>query len=53
MLRFFLDMLFSGVIQCAQKLATQYGDCSALIAFWKHAMGTYHETKMVNTWNNP
>ena len=41
-------MLFSGVMQCAQKLATQHGACLALLAFWKHAMGNYHETKKVD-----
>ena len=45
----FLDMLFSGVVQCAQKLATQHGACQALLAFWKHAMGNYHEAKKVIT----
>ena len=42
-----LDMLFSGIVQCAQKLATQYGDCEALVPFWKASMGTYHETGKV------
>ena len=40
-------MVFYGVVQCAQKLATQHGACMALVAFWKHAMGTYHLTKKV------
>ena len=43
----FKDMLFSGVIQCAQKLATQHGACLALIAFWKISMGIYHENGKV------
>ena len=43
----FIDMLFSGVVQCGQKLATQHGACRALLAFWKHAMGNYHEAKKV------
>ena len=30
---FIEDMLVSGLIQCAQKLSTQYGDCLALISF--------------------
>ena len=45
--QFDLDMVFYGVVQCAQKLATQHGACMALVAFWKHAMGTYHLTKKV------
>ena len=40
-------MLFSGVVQCAQKLATQYGGCRALAAFWKWAAEQYHENKKV------
>ena len=40
-------MLFSGVIQLAQKLATQHGACQALTAFWKHSMGNYHENGKV------
>ena len=42
-----IDMLFSGVIQIAQKVATQHGACHALTAFWKNAMGTYHENGKV------
>ena len=41
-------MLFSGILQCAQKLATQHGDCLALISFWKASMGVYHENGKVN-----
>ena len=40
-------MLFSGVVQCAQKFATQYGGCRALAAFWKWAAEQYHENKKV------
>ena len=36
-------MLNSGVLQLAQKAATQHGACLALIAFWKNSMGSYHE----------
>ena len=36
-------MLFSGVVQLAQKLATQHGACLALTAFWKNSIGAYHE----------
>ena len=43
MYNFHCDMLFSGVVQCAQKAATQHGACQALIAFWKNSMGLYHE----------
>ena len=50
-LNFYLDMLFSGMVQCAQKLATQHGACQALLAFWKHAMGNYHQTKKVKISN--
>ena len=45
-------MLFSGVVQCAQKLATQHGACQALLAFWKQAMGSYHEAKKVSLISN-
>ena len=41
------DMIFSGVIQLAQKAATQHGACSALVSFWKNSMGSYHEMKKV------
>ena len=44
---FHCDMLFSGVVQCAQKLATQHGACHALIAFWKNAFAQYHENGKV------
>ena len=43
----FEDMLLSGIIQCAQKLATQYGACDALTSFWKYAIGTYHKANTV------
>ena len=46
-INYFQDMLFSGVIQCAQKLATQHGACLALTAFWKNSMGVYHENGKV------
>ena len=42
-----LDMLFSGVIQCSQKLAIQYGGCQALVSFWKYGIITYHQSKKV------
>ena len=42
-----LDMLFSGIVQCAQKHATQYGDCEALVSFWKASLAIYHETGKV------
>lgn len=41
-------MTFYGVVQCAQKLATQHGACDALTAFWKHSGGVYHENGKVN-----
>ena len=40
-------MLFSGVLQMAQKLATQHGDCLALVSFWKNSIGSYHENGKV------
>ena len=46
-LSFHCDMLFSGVIQLAQKEATQHGACQALISFWKNSLGTYHENGKV------
>ena len=42
-LSFHSDMLFSGVIQLAQKAATQHGACQALTSFWKNSLVTYHE----------
>ena len=42
-----LDMLYSGVLQLAQKAATQHGACLTLTAFWKNSMGTYHENGKV------
>ena len=42
-----LDLLFRGVLQCAQKMATQYGDCLALTSFWKNSLLDYHEAKKV------
>ena len=41
-------MLFSGVTQLAQKLATQHGACLALTAFWKNSIGAYHENGKVD-----
>ena len=49
MYEFYCDMLFSGVVQCAQKVATQHGACQALVAFWKNSMGLYHENGKVRT----
>ena len=46
-LNFYKDMLYSGIIQLAQKLATQHGACEALIAFWKNSMGAYHDNGKV------
>ena len=46
-LSFYKDMLFSGVIQLAQKLATQHGACLALVAFWKNSLGNYHDNGKV------
>ena len=46
----FIDMLSSGIVQLAQKAATQFGDCLALVGFWKNSMITYHENKKVYTW---
>ena len=46
-LDFHIDMLFSGVLQMAQKAATQHGACLALTAFWKNSMGSYHENGKV------
>ena len=40
-------MLFSGILQMAQKLATQHGDCLALVSFWKNSIGSYHENGKV------
>ena len=42
-----LDLLFRGVLQCAQKVATQFGDCVALISFWKNSLNDYHDAKKV------
>ena len=42
-LAFYMDMLYSGILQMAQKAATQHGACLALTAFWKNSMGSYHE----------
>ena len=41
------DLLFRGLVQCGQKVATQFGDCLALTSFWKNAMVDYHEAKKV------
>ena len=41
------DMLFSGVLLCSSKHATQHGDGLALISYWKNSLGTYHETSKV------
>ena len=46
-----LDMLFSGVLQITQKVATQHGACQALTAFWKNSMGTYHENGKVRSYD--
>ena len=35
------------MLQCAQKLATQFGDCHALISFWKNSLADYHGAKKV------
>ena len=48
-LSFHTDMLFSGVIQLAQKAATQHGACQALTSFWKNSLVTYHENGKVWT----
>ena len=40
-------MLFSGVLQMAQKVATQHGDCLALVSFWRNSIGSYHENGKV------
>ena len=45
-------MMFSGVLQCAQKVSTQHGACRALVSFWKNSMGTYDELKKV-IFNSP
>ena len=36
-------MVFYGILQMAQKLATQHGACLALVAFWKNSVVSYHE----------
>ena len=40
-------MLFSGVLQMGQKLATQHGGCQALVSFWKNALASYHDNGKV------
>ena len=45
---FLPDMLFSGLLQLAQKCATQHGACQSLVSFWKNSMGTYHENGKVD-----
>ena len=40
-------MVLRGVVQCAQKVATQFGDGLALVSFWKNSMGDYHHSKKV------
>ena len=41
------DMLVRGLIQRAQKSSTQFGDCLALISFWKNSMAEYNDAKKV------
>ena len=43
--RFHLDMLACGLLQLAQKSATQNGDCEVLISFWKNSLSDYHDSK--------
>ena len=48
-LSFHTDLLYSGVIQLTQKMATQHGACNALTAFWKNSLVTYHENGKVGS----
>ena len=48
-LNFHTDLLYSGVIQLTQKMATQHGACNALTAFWKNSLVTYHENGKVGS----
>ena len=46
-----LDMLFSGILLGSSKLATQYGDGLALIAYWKNSIRIYHKNGKVVTFH--
>ena len=48
-LTFFLDLLYYGILNLAQKAVSEYADGEASLAMWKNSLADYHDTKKVHS----